>query len=198
MAVFVSDEAHVVIGFRLCRSPDESILTKEPMQNHLKEIIYGLADRGVDFIIGGGVAAVLHGVERVTMDLDIAVDLSAANMAKFKAAIDELGLKPRVPIPIEKLADPAIVRQMIDEKHAVVFSLTDPNNPLRHLDLFIRPELTYLALKPHTVNVEADGRILRVLSASHLLALKEAIQPPRPKDVLDIAELRALLRTQDE
>lgn len=42
------------------------------MQNHLKEIIYRLADRGIDFIIGGGVAAVLHGVERVTMDLDIA------------------------------------------------------------------------------------------------------------------------------
>ena len=168
------------------------------MQNHLKEIIYGLCDRGVDFIIGGGVAAVLHGVERVTMDLDIAVDITPANIAKFKAAMDELGLKPRVPVAIEKLADPATVRHMIDEKQAVVFSLTDPNNPLRHLDVFIRPELTYVALTPHATTIEAEGRTLRVISASHLLALKEAIKPARPKDAMDIAELRTLLKMRHD
>ena len=39
-------------------------------QNHLKEIITTLADNEVEFIICGGVALALHGVERMTMDID--------------------------------------------------------------------------------------------------------------------------------
>jgi hypothetical protein len=42
--------APLVICFHLCRSGERSILVQQFMQNHLKEIIYGLADRGIDFI----------------------------------------------------------------------------------------------------------------------------------------------------
>ena len=48
---------------------------------HYEEIISALVDHDVDFIIGGGVACVLHGVERVTMDVDIAVATDAENFA---------------------------------------------------------------------------------------------------------------------
>ena len=41
------------------------------MSNHINEILFALADEGVEFILGGGVAAVLHGVERVTLDIDL-------------------------------------------------------------------------------------------------------------------------------
>lgn len=43
------------------------------MENYLKEMLVTLTDAGVEFVVGGGVACVLHGVERVTLDLDIAV-----------------------------------------------------------------------------------------------------------------------------
>ena len=33
------------------------------MENYLKEMLVTLADAGVDFVVGGGVACVLHGVE---------------------------------------------------------------------------------------------------------------------------------------
>ena len=35
------------------------------MSNHINEILFALTDAEVEFIVGGGVAAVLHGVERV-------------------------------------------------------------------------------------------------------------------------------------
>jgi hypothetical protein len=167
------------------------------MQNHLKDMLFALVDGQVEFIIGGGVAAVLHGVERVTMDLDIAIELSPENIKRFKAAAEKLGLKPRIPVAIETLSDAGTVNRMIKDKGALVYSLTDPNNPLRHLDLFIRDELTYAAMKPHAVTMGVDGRKLSVVSATKLLALKESIQPPRAKDVLDIAELRVLARRSD-
>ncbi len=43
---------------------------------HLREIIISLADAKVDFVVGGGVACVLQGVERFTLDLDV-LDIAA-------------------------------------------------------------------------------------------------------------------------
>ena len=40
-----------------------------------EEILSTLVDSAVDFIIAGGVACLLHGVERVALDVDIAVAL---------------------------------------------------------------------------------------------------------------------------
>jgi len=37
----------------------------------LKGLIFALHDSDVEFIIGGGVVLVLHGIERITLDLDI-------------------------------------------------------------------------------------------------------------------------------
>ncbi len=45
------------------------------MVNHLELILSELKMQNVRFIVCGGVAAVLHGVERMTMDIDISLDL---------------------------------------------------------------------------------------------------------------------------
>jgi intracellular sulfur oxidation DsrE/DsrF family protein len=39
------------------------------MNNHLKDILTALAKKGVRFVVCGGVAVALHGVERMTLDL---------------------------------------------------------------------------------------------------------------------------------
>jgi hypothetical protein len=70
----------------------------EQEKNHLKEIITTLDEDGVRFIICGGVALVLHGIERMTMDIDLAVDMTAQNLRKFLAAMKKLKLKPREPL----------------------------------------------------------------------------------------------------
>lgn len=42
------------------------------MSNYISEILLAPSDAEVRFIAGGGVAAVLHGVERSTLDVDVA------------------------------------------------------------------------------------------------------------------------------
>jgi hypothetical protein len=166
------------------------------MRNHIKEILFALTDGGVEYVIGGGVAAVLHGVERVTLDIDIAADLEPENLCRLTAVTTELGLQPRVPIPLEALADPEAVRMMVEEKHALVFSLIDPGDPLRYLDLFLKPDLSYRALITDAVKVMVEGRSLRVVSAGRLLSIKRAIQPPREKDCLDIVALERIVNAE--
>ena len=72
-----------------------------------------LVDGGVDFVVAGGVAMVLHGVERMTLDLDIAVSLESANLHRFLHAMEQLALVPRAPVPASIILDPEKVSWLI-------------------------------------------------------------------------------------
>ncbi|AKJ65059.1 hypothetical protein [Kiritimatiella glycovorans] len=160
---------------------------------HLRTIILALSDAEVDYVIGGGVACVLQGVERFTLDLDVAVRFTEGNMRRFIKVMEDLGLKPRVPLEPETLLDPETIRMIVEEKHAVVFSFLDPKEPARHLDLFLKEELSFEAFDEDADEVDVEGRRVRVASKSRLLSLKQRIDPPRDKDLLDIAALEHLL-----
>ncbi len=166
------------------------------MHNHIKEILFALADAKVEFVLGGGVAAVLHGVERVTLDIDIALNLAPENLDRFIQAVKEMGLKPRVPVPLEALGDPEAVQMMVKEKHALVYSLIDPKDPLRYVDIFLKQELSYSSLIADVVEVSIDGRRFQVIGAERLLTIKKSISPLRDKDRLDIAELERIIDAQ--
>jgi len=162
--------------------------------SYLEDMLRELTEHEVRFVVAGGVAAVLHGVERTTMDLDIALELSEDNVARFAEAIASLGLRPLVPVPVEALADPEAVRGMVEEKHAIVFMLADPTMPLRKVDVFLTADLAYEKLAADAVLVELPGIPLRIVSARRLIALKRAVDPPRDKDLFDLRVLERLYR----
>ena len=168
------------------------------MDNHLKEMLSTLADRGVEFVIGGGVACVLHGVERVTLDLDIAVRMTADNLERLAGAADALNLQPRVPIAVAKIGDPEFIRSMVEEKGALVFSLTDPDRPLRQLDIFIHPALSFERLSEGAGSFDLGPAKIRVVSKEVLMRIKREIQPLRPKDVLDLEELGRTIKKEPQ
>ena len=155
-----------------------------------EEIISALLEADVDFIVGGGVACVLQGVERVTMDVDIAVATDPENFSRFIGVMEDLGLKPRVPVDPRTLLDDRVLDNIINEKHALVFSFLDPDLPTRHVDIFLRNDLNHEALSPHVETVQFRGRVLKVVSKQKLLDIKLAISPPRTKDRIDIEFLQ--------
>ncbi len=139
--------------------------TERSHESHLIEILCTLQDRGVDFVVAGGVAAVLHGVERMTLDLDVAVSLDPNNLRCFLSALDELRLVPRAPIPADTILDAARVEELIREKNALVFTFWNPQ------ELTIR------------------GRTIRVASRRKLIEMKSRVRPIREKDLNDIKAL---------
>lgn len=155
-----------------------------------EEILAALVDAEVDFIIGGGVACVLHGVERVTMDVDLAVATDYENFSKFLDVMERLGLKPRVPIDPLSLLNDKVLAHIIHEKKALVFSFVDPDRPTRHVDMFLRSDLNHSALVDHVETLEFHGKSLKVVTKEKLLEIKLAIDPPRLKDQIDIEFLR--------
>ncbi|MEO5717681.1 MAG: hypothetical protein ABIR29_03815 [Chthoniobacterales bacterium] len=163
------------------------------MSNHINEIIFALSDAGVEFILGGGVAAVLHGVERVTLDVDVALDMQPRNLENFLGVMTQLGLQPRVPVSARDLLSPEAVRRMIEEKQAMVFSFIDPDKPLRHVDVFLTEKLSFGAMKSDAMPVTIGARTFRIVGLEQLLRIKQSIQPPRDKDIFDIKALEKLI-----
>lgn len=159
------------------------------MTNHLLEIIVALARAEVKFIVCGGVAVVLHGVERMTMDLDLSVDMRKDNIEKLLSVLKKQNLFPRAPVPAEILLDKEKIETIVKEKNALVFTFVDPNLPFRQVDVFITKENDFDALKPYQTEIVLGGETISVISKEKLIEMKKKIQPPRDKDIWDIKAL---------
>jgi len=159
------------------------------MQNHLKKILKELTERGVQFIVCGGVAVVLHGVERMTLDLDLVVEMSHENLQRFIDAMRALNLVPRVPVPPEDLLSPEKVRIMIEEKHMAAFSFINLKNPFQQVDILILEKVDDFLSDAEVQDV--GGFEIKIASKERLIEMKK--RAGREKDLLDIQSLQRLM-----
>ncbi len=77
----------------------------EEFNTVLFELIKELSRADVKYIVCGGVACVLQGVERATYDLDISVPFDNENIDKIISLANKFELIPRIPEPVQALKD---------------------------------------------------------------------------------------------
>lgn len=106
-----------------------------------EDLIRALDVRGVRYALVGGVAVNLHGVPRMTYDVDIVVLTDPTTLLACKGALTELGLVCRLPIALETLADVSERARLENERNLIAITFTDPGNPLREVDVLIAPSL---------------------------------------------------------
>ena len=160
--------------------------------NHLLEVMTDLAQGGVHFVVAGGVAVVLHGIERTTLDLDLALEETPENLERFLRFAATSGLIPRAPVPAEVLLDRSALDRMVAEKGARVLTFQHPDRPWLQLDVFLTPESSYRSLIVTAMPVKLGEATINVVSAGQLLQMKRAVHPPRDKDLADIAALEKI------
>lgn len=157
----------------------------------LFEPIFAALERaGVRYVTVGGVAVVLHGHARLTADLDLAVDLAPRAASEAIDALTAIGFRPRLPVEASGFADPAVRERWITEQGMTVFSMWDPNDPLRSVDLFVEQSIDFEELWERSMVVDIGGTPARVASITDLIRLKRAAG--RPVDLEDIAALEAI------
>lgn len=75
------------------------------MLNRLHRVFASLERNDVRYLVIGGIAAVLHGVPRATLDLDILIQATLDNAARLLKALDEAGLGTASLITVQGLLD---------------------------------------------------------------------------------------------
>lgn len=153
-----------------------------------EDVLTLLRDGGVHHVIVGGTAVILHGVPRTTADLDLVVDLDAANLRRLVAAMNRLGYEPRAPVEPVELCDPDRRREWIEDKGMRAFTFHLPGHPLADIDVLIDSPVTYDELARHAERVDAGGLSIRIASIDDLIRMKLAAS--REQDLDDVDALR--------
>lgn len=148
------------------------------------------------YVVVGGLAVVLHGHVRVTVDLDLIVDLDPTEARKAVEALLGLGLVPSAPVDALDFADPSAREGWVREKNMRVFSMQDPNDVFRRVDLFVEEPMDFEGLWARSTVVPLQTTNARIASIPDLLELKR--QAGRAQDLADIEALEAILETRSD
>jgi len=159
-----------------------------PDEADLESLLDALGGAQIEFIVVGGVAAVLHGAPVTTLDVDIVHDTDEANVSKLMALLESLNARVRDPAGREIQPDRTALQGAGQVK------LTTERGPLGVLGS-LRDGRTYADLLPHTVEVTDGSLRLRVLDLPTLIEIKSSTG--RIRDQLVVPLLLALEREQN-
>ncbi len=142
----------------------------------------------IDFIVVGGVAALLEGAPILTLDLDVLIDRAPQNLDRVIAALRELNAHYRD--PAGRWIEPDAEKLATLRLHLL---LTD----LGALDLLttIGNGLTCADLRSRTVGYQLGDEQVRVLALDAVIEAKEYAD--RPKDHATLPVLRQTLAAKD-
>ena len=156
----------------------------------LGQIIPPLVRAKVDFILIGGMAAILHGSARVTFDVDLVYSRTDENIERLVTA-----LAPHCPYLRDAPTKLPFSWDAKTIRSGLNFTLT---TRLGDVDLFgaVAGGETYQDLLAHSFDVDAFGVRFKCIDLPTLIRIKEAAG--RPKDREAVAELRILLEESEK
>jgi predicted nucleotidyltransferase len=152
----------------------------------LIQIIELFQSHGVEFIVIGGQAAVLHGSPIPTLDVDLSYRRTKDNLQRLAAALKALN-------PTLRGAPPDLPFQLDAQSLALGsnFTFDTSAGPLDLLG-WVEPLGTYDDFVARSITLEVAGFPLRVISLDDLIAIKRHLS--RPKDQLMLVQLEAIQR----
>ena len=155
---------------------------KEKKENTgLSAILEGLINAGIEFILVGGLAAVVQGAPITTMDVDIVHRQTAENIDKLIEFLNSIGAYHRR--LDDKIIEPT-PEHISGRGHALFTTRFGPLDVLA----IIEEEQSYEDLIDSTVEIEFRGNTIRVLDLEILVKLKKSSKDPKDNQRLPILE----------
>lgn len=147
---------------------------RKPASANLSEILEGLLEARIDFILVGGLAAVIQGAPVTTMDVDIVHSRSPDNIARLRSFLKSIdAVYRRVD---NRLIEPN-EEDLSGNGHVL---LTTRIGPIDILSV-IEGGRSYEDLLEHTVEIDFRGHRLRVLDLKTLIELKDSSTDPKDR-----------------
>ena len=152
-----------------------------------RRLVTALVAHDVQFIVVGGVAAVIQGAPVATFDLDIVPELSPENVAALTTALEELNAvyRERPELSPDRAA-------LATRGHKLL--VTDAG-PLDVLGAIGQDE-EFGDLAEHALTVEAWGMAIQVLDLASLIRIKEMTGRDKDRAVLPLLK-RTLQESSD-
>jgi len=159
-----------------------------PQIPDLPSLAKSLNSNGVDYIVLGGLAVMMHGGDTVTHDADISVAVNKSNLDRLVSA-----LTPLNPRPLRLALGAAWEFDIKCIRGPWTLFMTD----VGRVDLVFRfpKPISYAELRSNAIDIDVEGVKIPVMSIHDLIRIKE--QTGREKDQLHVRILRAILSERE-
>jgi len=162
-----------------------------------REVFHALVGNDVRFLVVGGLAVNVHGLPRMTLDIDLVVQLDHDNIARAFEALASVGYAPLVPVSAADFGDVATRERWIHEKHMHVLRFHSDEHWQTPVDLFVSEPFPFDAEYDAATVRELTGvGGIRVVSLPTLMRMKK--QAGRPQDLADLDNLRLRVDPHDD
>lgn len=156
----------------------------------LLSLLKRLNDSGVEYVLIGGLAAIVHGGSIVTDDVDVCTSFDDENMPKILYALRDVNPTHRMrPDKMRLAEDAAHFRGLKNLYVGTDVGVIDFLGEVPHFG-------SYEDVRKHSTLMNIAGVSCRVINADALIAIKRAVG--RPKDLRVVRELESLLWLQRE
>lgn len=159
-------------------------------ENGFEAILDLLIAKGVEFVVVGGQAEVLHGSARTTYDVDLCYRRTTENLEALAAVLLELGVSLR--------DAPPELSFHIDARALALGSNFTFSTSLLPLDLlaWLPPVGGYDEIAKSAEAYQYKGRSIQVIGLDDLIQIKEYLN--RPKDREALLHLRAIRSAREK
>jgi predicted nucleotidyltransferase len=147
----------------------------------LSALLEGLVDAGVEFILVGGLAAVVQGAPITTIDVDIVHRQTKDNITRLISFLKSIGAYHRR--LDDEIIEPA-AEHISGKGHSLFVTNYGPLDVLASIE----KGQIYEDLIDHTVEIEFRGHLIRVLNLETLTELKRLSKDSRDKQRLSVLE----------
>lgn len=155
------------------------------LETRFDALLRVLSDNQIDYIVVGGVAAVVYGANRATFDIDIVYSRQSENIKRLARALAPLQ-------PYLRNTPPGLPFKW-DERTLLAGLNFTLETTLGYIDVLgeVTGGGSYVDLLPYSVEMDMYGVKTRCVTLERLIFLKRAAG--RPKDFEALAELELLL-----
>lgn len=156
------------------------------MSSNFINLLERLVDAGVDFVIIGGFAGVVHGCTNVTQDIDICCDFNPATLLALQKAVSDLH-------PVHRMT-PGRKKFELTERSCSQFKNLYLDTDIGQLDClsFIDGLGDYSEVKQESELIEVEEMKMRVLNVDALIKTKKSMNRLRDREM--VLQLEAIKR----
>ncbi|HNX91066.1 MAG TPA: nucleotidyl transferase AbiEii/AbiGii toxin family protein [Candidatus Omnitrophota bacterium] len=149
----------------------------------------------IQYLVAGGLAVNLHGVPRMTPDLDVLVAADDVNLKKIVTVLTSLKYTNRLPGNAEHLADREKREAWIKNRNLTAYTFYNKKEPFMEVDILLVSPVSFEEAYKRRVVKKGRGISIPIVSMEDLITMKWEVK--RETDLDDIRMLKMLIYHRD-
>ncbi|HMZ59586.1 MAG TPA: hypothetical protein PL048_12465 [Leptospiraceae bacterium] len=142
----------------------------------------------IKYLVVGGLAVNLHGVPRMTNDVDVILSEEKENLVKFIESMRRLGYVPKLPVKADVLLDDEKINIWIKDRNLKAFTFYNTKDNYKVVDFLIVHPLNFAESYERKTVKSIDELEIHVVSYEDLITMKKSIGRPRDNQDINLLE----------